>query len=98
MNVEAEVNKFRTCKDHDELLRQIKKYKNLAVQHAANLVTAGQYSSIALKLQEIHDKLPAQKLKKPITSNTQKVTVKTASISKEEQKKIDDEWKNKVKT
>jgi hypothetical protein len=95
-SVEAEVSKYKNCKDRDELVRAIKEYKNLAIQHAANLTAAGQYSSVALKLQEMCDKLPAPKLVKYPTGGGN-VPVKTASITNEEQARIDAAWKKKTK-
>ena len=96
INVEAEVNKHKNCKDRDELGRQIKNYKNLALQHAANLIEAGSYNMIIAKLQEIYDKLPAPNLKHAII-NTAAPAKKTANITKEEQAKINEAWKNQVK-
>jgi len=96
VSVESEVNKHKNCKDRDELGRLIKEYKNLALQHATNLVMAGQYSTVALKLQEICDKLPAPQLIKHSTGAAQNIPKKTANISKEEQAKIDAAWKKKT--
>jgi hypothetical protein len=96
INVEAEINKHRNCRDRDELTRQIKGYKDLALQHATNLVEAGQYTTVAHKLQEICDKLPAPQLVK--YSNAQSAPVKTANITSEEQAKISDAWRRKIKS
>jgi hypothetical protein len=94
--IEAILDKYKNCKDHDELVRQIKEYKNLALQHAENLVLAGQYSSVAHKLQEICDKLPAPHIiKHPTSTNT---PVKTATITNEEHSKINDAWNKKTKS
>jgi len=96
ISVEDEVNKHKTCKDRGELGRLIKDYKNLALQNASNLVVAGQYSTVAQKLQEICDRLPAPQLFRYASGNKGD-HVKTASISEEEHKKIDDAWKKKAK-
>jgi hypothetical protein len=98
IGVEAEVNKYKNCKDRDELGGLVKYYKNLALQHAANLVLAGQYSAVAQKLQEIYDKLPAPRLKKYPTGNTQGASVKTAKITSEEQARISADWEKKTKS
>jgi len=96
INVEAEVNKHKNCKDRDELVRLIKEYKNLALQHAANLVMAGQYTTVAHKLQEICDKLPApQLIRHP--GGAHNAPTKTATITDEERNKIDAAWRNKAK-
>jgi hypothetical protein len=73
----------------------IKEYKKLALQHAKNFAVAGQYNKVALKLQEIFDRLPAPHFKN-ITLNTQSVPVKTATISNEENAKIKAAWKQKT--
>jgi len=96
VDVESEVNKHRHCKDRDELGRLIKDYKNLAIQHAKNIVLAGQYNTVAFKLQEICDKLPAPHLKNIVSSNTN-TPVKTANITSEEQAKISAAWKQRAK-
>jgi len=96
VDVESEVNKHRNCKDRDELGRVIKDYKNLAIQHAKNIVMAGQYNLVAFKLQELYDKLPAPNLK-PIPSYSQSAPVKTANITREEQARISAEWRQKAK-
>jgi hypothetical protein len=97
ISVEAEVNKYKTCRDRDELGRLIKEYKNLALQYAANLVLAGQYSAVAHKLQEICDKLPAPRLIKYPAGGAQSGPVKTATVTNEEQARIDAAWKKKTK-
>jgi hypothetical protein len=94
--VDAILEKHKNCKDRDELLRLIKEYKNQALQHASNLVLAAQYSTVALRLQEICDKLPAQNIIKQ-AAHTPSVPVKTANITNEEQKKIDADWRKKTK-
>lgn len=96
VDVESEVNKYRNCKDRDELGRTIKDFKNLAIQHAKNIMLAGQYNLVAFKLQEIYDKLPAPHIK-IITSSNQGTPVKTANITREEQAKINAAWKKKAK-
>jgi hypothetical protein len=93
--IEAILDKYKNCKDHDELVRLIKEYKNQALQHASNLVLAGQYSAVALKLQEICDKLPAPHIMKHSTGPHEEV--KTATISKEEKDRISADWKKKTK-
>jgi hypothetical protein len=77
--------------------RLIQDYKNLALQSAKNFTLAGQYNMVALKLQEICDRLPAPNLKVH-TDNTLGVPVKTANITDEEQERINAEWKNKAKS
>jgi len=96
IGVEAEVNKYKNCRDRDELLRAIKEYKNQALQHATNLVLAGQYSTVALRLQEICDKLPAPQLVKYPAGKTGD-QVKTATVTREEQAKIDAAWRKKTR-
>ena len=95
INVEAEVSKFKNCKDRDEVARQIREYKNLALQHADDMVLAGRYNMVAHKLQEICDALPVPRLKS-IPGNTQNVKTKTASITKEEKAKINADWNKKA--
>jgi len=97
INVEAEVNKYKTCKDRDELEKLIKHYKNLALQSASNLTEAGQYSTVAQKLQEICNKLPAPQLIRYPTGSSKNGPVKTATITDEEHNKIDAAWKKKAK-
>ena len=96
MNVEAEVSKYKNCKDRDELVRQIKGYKNLAMQSANDIFLAGQYNMVAHKLQEMCDKLPAPRLKNPAANSSSGAPVKTAKITKEEKKKIDVAWSKKA--
>lgn len=97
VNVDAELSKHKNCKNRDELSKLIKGYKDLALQHASNMLLAGQYTMVAHKLQEICDKLPAPNLKRPAagTSGTQ---VKTATITNEENAKINAAWKQKAGT
>jgi hypothetical protein len=95
INVDAELNKYKNCRDRDELTRQIKNYKNLALQYASNLVLAGQYTTVAHKLQEICDKLPPPQLIKYPTGGGKK-SVKTANITNEEQARIDADWQKKT--
>ena len=95
INVEDEVNKHRNSKDRNELVRQIQEYKNLALQHASDIVLAGQYSMVAHKLQEICEKLPDPNLKR-IVSGTQGAKTKTAKISKEENARISAAWKKRA--
>jgi len=96
IDVEAEVNKHRNCKDRGELGRLITEYKNLAIQYAKNITVSGQYNMVAFKLQEIFDKLPSPSIKNTF-SNTRPVPVKTPTITKEEQAKISAAWKQKAK-
>ena len=96
INVEAEVSKHKSCKDRDELGRRIKDYKNLALQHANDIVLAGQYNMVVLKLQEICDKLPAPRLKN-IPGSTSGTQVKTAKITKEENARIDAAWNKRAR-
>jgi len=97
IDVEAEVNKHRHIKDRDELGRRIKDYKNLALQNATNLVVAGQYSTVAQKLQEICNKLPAPQLIKYPTGNAHGGPVKTATITNEEKARISADWEKKTR-
>jgi formate-dependent phosphoribosylglycinamide formyltransferase (GAR transformylase) len=95
IDVEAEINKHKGCKDRDKLERLIQEYKSLARQHAMNFTAAGQYNMVAHKLQEIFDKLPAPHLRKPI-GGTSGAPVKTATISNEENNRISAAWKKKA--
>jgi len=95
IDVETELNKHRSCRDRDELEGYIKEYKNLALMHANNFVLAGQYNTIAQKLQEICNKLPAPHLKH-ISSGTQNAPVKTVNITNEEEAKIEAAWKQRA--
>jgi len=95
IDVEAEVNKHRNCKDRGELGRLVTEYKNLAIQYAKNIAVSGQYNMVAFKLQEILEKLPAPHIKN--TGSTRNVPVKTATITKEEEAKISAAWKQKAK-
>jgi hypothetical protein len=96
IGVEAEVNKHRSCKDRNELERLIREYKELALQHATNLVVAGQYTTVALKLQEICDRLPAPNLRNVTAGNKQEASVKTAAITNEENARINNAWKQRT--
>ncbi|MCL1813181.1 MAG: hypothetical protein FWG29_06615 [Treponema sp.] len=95
IDVEAEVNKHRNCKDRSKLEGVIQEYKNLVFKYASNLTLAGRYNSVVLKLQEICDKLP-----NPLTRNTaaraQGVPLKTASVTSEENEQISAAWKQKT--
>ena len=95
MDVEAEVNKHKTCKDRDKLERIIQEYKSLMLQQAKNLTLAGQYNTVILKLQAICDKLPRPQLKN-VTGRTQGAPVKTATITSEENTKINDAWNQRA--
>ncbi|GBU28708.1 hypothetical protein R84B8_02268 [Treponema sp. R8-4-B8] len=96
IDVDFEVNKYKNCKDRDELTRLIKEYKNLAMQNAEDFSTAGKYNSVAFKLQEICDKLPPPNLKNPAASRKSAPT-KTANLTKEERARIESEWEKKAK-
>jgi hypothetical protein len=95
INVEAEVSKYKSCKDRDELSRLISDYKNQALQCSNDIIKAGQYNMVAHKLQEICDKLPAPHFKN-IVSSAQGAPVKTAKISNEEKAKINVAWSKKA--
>jgi len=95
VNVEAEINKHRNCKERGELERRIQEYKSLAMQYATNFTLAGQYNTIARKLQEICDKLPAPNLK-PHTSSAPKVSVKTVALNNEDKAKINAAWEQRA--
>jgi len=97
INVDAEVSRFKNCKDRDELVRQIKHYKDLALQSAANLASAGQYTSVAHKLQEMCDKLPAPTLIRHPSGSGHNAPQKTADITDEEHAKIKAAWEKKAK-
>jgi len=96
LDVDFEVNKYKNSKDRDELTRLIKEYKKLAMENASDFNIAGKYNSIAFKLQEICDKLPPPVLKNPL-ANKKSVATKTANLTKEEQARIEKEWKQKAK-
>ncbi|MCL2276274.1 MAG: hypothetical protein FWC21_00105 [Treponema sp.] len=95
INVDAEVSKHKNVKDRDEMIRCIKDYKNLALQHANDMMVAGQYNAVAFKLQEICDKMPAPRLKQ-IPSSSPSAATKTAKITKDERKRIDADWSKKT--
>jgi hypothetical protein len=95
INVDAEVSKHKNCRERDKLEKVIHEYKNLALQHATNFVMAGEYNMVAHKLQEIYDRLPAQHLKSQ-PAKTQNAPVKTATITKDENVKINAAWKQKA--
>jgi hypothetical protein len=95
VDVETEVSKHKNCKERDKLEMAIKEYKSLALQHANNLSLASKYSTVAFRLQEICDKLPAPNLKVR-TSSTQSAPTKTATISSEENTRIKNAWKQKT--
>jgi len=95
INVEAEINKHKNCRDRDELERHIQEYKNLALQHAKNFTIAGQYNTVAQKLREICDRLPAQRLKS-VTGKTSGAPVKTVTITSEEDAQIKAAWKQRA--
>ena len=96
INVEAEVNRHKNS-SRDDLVRQINEYKSLALQNANDIVMAGQYNMVALKLQDICDKLPQPRLKKIPGGSTSGVPVKTATITDEENVRISADWKKRAK-
>jgi len=95
IDVEAEINKHRNCKDRDKLERLIQEYKSLALQHAKNFAVAGKYNMVAHKLRGICDRLPAPYLKNP-PGSTSNAPVKTATITSEEDARISAAWKQKA--
>ena len=95
INVEAEVNKHKNCKDRGELGLIINEYKSLALQNSNNIVMAGQFNMVAHKLQEVFDKMPAPGLKK-LPTFSQGAPTKTAKITKEEKAKISDAWNKRA--
>ena len=97
MNVQAEVDKYKNCKDRDEIGRAIKDYKNLALQSANDIVTAGQFNLVAHKLQERYDAMPAPRLKS-IPTGSPNAPTKTAKIGREEKAKINAAWNKKMST
>jgi hypothetical protein len=96
IDVETEVNKHRNCKERDKLGVVIREYKSLAMQYATDFSIAGKYNKVALKLQEVYDKLPAPNLKSVTAGTTKKVQTKTSTISKEEKAKINAAWSKKT--
>jgi len=96
INVDAELSKYKNCRDRDELERRITEYKNLALKNANNMITAGKYSTVALKLKEICDKLPAPRLKK-LAGGAHDAQVKTATITNEENSQINADWEKRAK-
>ena len=95
MDIEAEVNRHKTCKDRGKLEMLIQEYKGLAIQHASNFVMASQYNEVAHKLQKLCDSLPAPNLKN-VVGNTHSAQVKTATITSEEDARIKAAWKQKT--
>jgi hypothetical protein len=57
---------------------------------------AGQYNTVALRLQEIYDKLPAPHLKNIPGSRTSDAQTKTASITNDENARINAAWRKKT--
>jgi hypothetical protein len=94
-SIEDEVNKHKNCKERDKLEKFIQEYKGLALQHAKNFVLAGQYNAVAHKLQEICDRLPAPHIKHP-GGSTQSGPVKTATITSDENARINAAWRQKA--
>jgi len=95
INVEAEVSKYKTIKDRDELGRIIRDYKDKALQCSGDLVAAGQYNMVVLKLQEIYDKFPAPKLRNPASRGPGAPT-RTATTTSDEQAKIRSDWQKRT--
>ena len=95
INVEAEVGKHKNCKDRDELIRWINEYKGLALKSASDIYMAGQYNMVAMKLQEMCDKLPQPRLKNIVPGGSNMPT-KTANITNEENAKISAAWNKKA--
>jgi hypothetical protein len=95
MDVEAEVNRHKTCRDRGKLEMLIQEYKGLAIQHATNFVMASQYNEVALKLQKLCDRLPAPHLKN-IPGNAPGAQVRTATIGSDEDARINAAWKQKT--
>ena len=95
VNVNAEVDKHKNCKDRGELGLIIKEYKNLALQYSSDMFMAGQYNMVAFKLQEIWEKLPAPTLKK-LPGGAAGAPTKTAKISREEKAKISAAWNKRA--
>jgi hypothetical protein len=93
INVEAELNKHKNCKDRDKLERLIQEYKSLALQHAKDFTTAGQYNMVAQKLRAICDRLP-QHLKNQAGRTS--APTKTANITGDENAKINAAWNQKA--
>lgn len=97
IDVEAEVNKHKTCRNRDELERHIQEYKNLALQHAKNFTLAGRYNMVAQKLRAICERLPAQNLKS-VSNRGPSAPVKTVTITNEEDAKIKAAWNQRTKS
>ena len=95
INVEVEVSKHKNVKDRGVLVMLINEYKGLALQFSGDIVLAGQYNMVALKLQELCDKLPAPQLRK-IPTGGHSAPTKTAKITKEEKVKIENAWDKKA--
>ena len=95
IDVEAEVSKHKNCKDRYEFGMLIKGYKDLALKFAGDMVLAGQYISVANKLQEMCDKLPGPNLKN-VVGNTRSTPTKTAKIGSDEKDKINSAWNKKT--
>jgi len=95
LDVEAEVNKHKTCRDRAELEKRIQEYKNLALQHATNFTLAGEYNMVAQKLRAICDRLPAPRLRN--VSGQMSGPIKTATITNEEDARINAAWQQRTK-
>ena len=95
VDVEAEVNKHKTCRDKAELEKRIQEYKGLAFKYASDIYLAGQYNMVVHKLQEICNKLPDPRLKN-VASHGGGSQTKTAKISTAEKARINADWKKKA--
>jgi hypothetical protein len=95
VNVDAEVNKHKGCRDRNELEKHIQEYKSLALQYAKNFTVAGQYNMVAQRLQAICDRLPAPNLKN-LAVRASSAPVKTATITSEEDARIKAAWKERA--
>ena len=96
IDVEAEINKHKSCKDRSKLEKAIQEYKSLVLKYANNLTEAGKYNMVVQKLQEICDRLPRPNLKNTAIGGAKSSSVKTATITNEENTKISTEWKQRT--
>ena len=96
IDIEAEVGKHKNCKDRGKLEKVIQDYKSLALQYASNLALAGEYNMVVIKLQEICNRLPSPNLKNVTIGNKKSASVKTATITNEENINISNEWKQRT--
>ena len=96
VDVETEVNKHRNCNDRDEVEKLIKFYKDLALKNASNIITAGKYTMVARKLQEMCNQLPAPPRLRNVSGTAQSAPVKTAAITNDEKTKINADWQQRT--